>query len=387
LQSNLNSIDLSNNWLVPQKDSRFYNNTITAEQLSALALAFLHSNNQLHQSLKPTNILIDEDLNVKLGDFGVAPGLSSQFEIANIDSSTYSFLSPEVISAQPYSQKADIWAFGAILYTVAEQRWPFDADSYEQLASQIMNNQPQFNHLKEGFTRNLILKMLDKDPEKRPTAEQIISYSDVVQNAYTFQSYISSREKKIQQKKSQQVGFDMGQIRLEQERLRIDVEKQKDQEEIIRLKRNEALTLPINTPLDSGIIRCEILAFGVMKASLQVPYPCKPTFSDNVIIYWGDGIIQHQQEEIKGNMGFDQGDVVVLELNTKKGTLHLFKNNQQQPVYVREIKGSVKFFVYLFYEYNSFTIISLKQFETPTAITLKNEYPIDFTGDKTCAVQ
>lgn len=98
----------------------------------------------MHRDLKSPNIFLDQGDNVKLGDFGVAKRLVSDdvtwTVIFTVHPSkklkcfvhwqcvgTKWFMSPEVISEQPYSFSSDVWGLGVILYELCMLRLPFEA--------------------------------------------------------------------------------------------------------------------------------------------------------------------------------------------------------------------------------------------------------------------
>ena len=87
-----------------------------------LALAEIHKRKDgviLHRDIKPGNIFLDSEKNVKLGDFGLARVLGKDSLFANTYVGTPYYMSPEQISGSPYNEKCDIWSFGCLLYEMA----------------------------------------------------------------------------------------------------------------------------------------------------------------------------------------------------------------------------------------------------------------------------
>ena len=80
------------------------------------AIKYLHDNSILHLDLKLSNIFLDKDLNVKLGDFGLARHLKSSDELVTSFAGTLPYMAPEIVNRSGHSFKADIWAIGVILY-------------------------------------------------------------------------------------------------------------------------------------------------------------------------------------------------------------------------------------------------------------------------------
>ncbi|XP_073874357.1 calcium/calmodulin-dependent protein kinase kinase 1 isoform X4 [Macaca fascicularis] len=137
-----------------------------------LGLEYLHFQKIVHRDIKPSNLLLGDDGHVKIADFGV----SNQFEgnDAQLSSTagTPAFMAPEAISdsGQSFSGKAlDVWATGVTLYCFVYGKCPFIDDFILALHRKIKNEPvvfPEEPEISEEL-KDLILKMLDKNPETR----------------------------------------------------------------------------------------------------------------------------------------------------------------------------------------------------------------------------
>ena len=76
----------------------------------------IHKNNLIHRDLKPANIFLKADMKVKIGDFGISKQLQSTKEYAKTHVGTYLYMAPEIIKAEQYNNKVDIWALGCIIH-------------------------------------------------------------------------------------------------------------------------------------------------------------------------------------------------------------------------------------------------------------------------------
>ncbi len=83
-----------------------------------LAVGFMHSNKILHRDLKPQNIFVDSEMNLKVGDFGVSRLLDSTQQNCKTSAGSPFYMAPEMVDSQSYSYKADVWSLGCVIYEV-----------------------------------------------------------------------------------------------------------------------------------------------------------------------------------------------------------------------------------------------------------------------------
>ncbi|KAN0063859.1 hypothetical protein ACQY0O_003464 [Thecaphora frezii] len=143
-----------------------------------LGMEYLHSNDIVHRDIKPDNILLsDGGRTCKIVDFGVSemflkPGDDTMQKSAG----SPAFMSPELCTAGHswyHGRSDDIWSFGVTLYCMAVGRLPFDKDNFFEMYESIKNDEPEYpSHLSDGL-RDLLQRMLEKDPEKRISIAQM----------------------------------------------------------------------------------------------------------------------------------------------------------------------------------------------------------------------
>ena len=111
---------------------------------------------------------------IKLGDFGISKNLKTLGLASTFIGSTY-YLAPEIIDDENYSFEADIWALGVTFYEFMNLQKPFRA-KYPAVYFEIQKKEvEEINNIYSTDFRNLIYEMLNKDPKKRPKADDILN--------------------------------------------------------------------------------------------------------------------------------------------------------------------------------------------------------------------
>jgi len=147
-----------------------------------LGLASIHKLKILHRDLKTLNIFLSKNLEIKVGDLGVAKILNHSGSFAKTLIGTPYYLSPELCEEKPYNNKSDIWALGCILYELCTFNHPFSAKSQASLILKILKEYPQPIGKEYSMElQNIINNIFDKNMEKRPSCFDILT-NDIVLN-------------------------------------------------------------------------------------------------------------------------------------------------------------------------------------------------------------
>lgn len=131
----------------------------------ARALKYCHSKHVIHRDIKPENLLLGLKGEVKIADFGWsvhAPTTKRQTMCGTID-----YLPPEMILNQDHDTNADIWCLGVLAYEFLCGHAPFEAPDAKQTYERIVKVDLKFPSHVSMEARDLIKRMLRKDPSKR----------------------------------------------------------------------------------------------------------------------------------------------------------------------------------------------------------------------------
>src|SRR6204780_3308539 len=108
----------------------------------ASALGYAHRTGVVHRDVKPGNILITRDGQVKVTDFGIAQAVSSEDHLAEAGSvmGTATYFSPEQASGAPVDGRSDVYSLGVVLYEMLVGRPPFIGDTPVEVSSQHVHS-------------------------------------------------------------------------------------------------------------------------------------------------------------------------------------------------------------------------------------------------------
>ena len=153
------------------------------------ALESAHEQGIIHRDLKPANIKLRNDGTVKVLDFGLAkfadvagsavqsPGLTQSPTIttpamtaAGVILGTAAYMSPEQARGKPVDKRADIWAFGCVLFEMLTARRAFEGESISDVLASVLKTEPDWQALPPttpGTLTRLLRRCLEKDPRRR----------------------------------------------------------------------------------------------------------------------------------------------------------------------------------------------------------------------------
>lgn len=140
----------------------------------------MHRNSIIHRDLKLGNVFLDKDMEVKIGDFGLAALLKYPEERKKTVCGTPNYIAPEILydQGEGHSFEVDVWSVGVILYTLIVGRPPFQTSNVQKIYDRIRRNEyeipPEANVSAEA--QSLIRQILSQRPSERPTLLEIMAH-------------------------------------------------------------------------------------------------------------------------------------------------------------------------------------------------------------------
>lgn len=149
------------------------------------AIKYLHSKKIVHRDIKPENILIDNNDNALLSDYGIAAEIKNG-EKRHTFCGTDDYLAPEVIRGQGYDEKIDIWAIGILIYECFSPsgKTPFNKldflqrsnDNKDFLIKSDKDLKIKYDKDFEPLARNLIERIIKINPDERLNIDDILKH-------------------------------------------------------------------------------------------------------------------------------------------------------------------------------------------------------------------
>lgn len=175
-------------------------------------LSHAHEKGIIHRDIKPQNVMLLRDGRVKVTDFGIAKGPSSEnLTMTDKAIGTVNYISPEQASGNPVDKKSDVYSVGVMLYEMLTGKLPFTAESPVAVAMMQVNDTPanprSINPQIPVGLEQIVLKAMSKKPEDRfncaMSMEKALEY--FVQNPTTVFSGVSSSDSSSDKNKDDNV--------------------------------------------------------------------------------------------------------------------------------------------------------------------------------------
>lgn len=141
------------------------------------AVRYCHSSGVFHRDLKLDNLLIDENMDLKVSDFGLS-ALTDQVQpdgLLHTVCGTPAYVAPEMLAKKGYDgAKVDVWSCGVILFVLTAGYLPFNDHSLAVMYRKIYRGQFRFPKWTSPDLRRFLSRLLDRNPETRITVDEIV---------------------------------------------------------------------------------------------------------------------------------------------------------------------------------------------------------------------
>uniref|UniRef100_A0A673KT84 Serine/threonine-protein kinase PLK n=1 Tax=Sinocyclocheilus rhinocerous TaxID=307959 RepID=A0A673KT84_9TELE len=140
-----------------------------------LGCQYLHNNRVIHRDLKLGNLFLNDDMDVKIGDFGLAAKIEFDGERKKTLCGTPNYIAPEVLCKKGHSFEVDVWSLGCILYTLLVGKPPFETSCLKETYIRIKKNEYTVPRHINPVAAALIRRMLHADPTLRPSVSELLA--------------------------------------------------------------------------------------------------------------------------------------------------------------------------------------------------------------------
>ena len=161
-------------------------------QLTSALAHCHHDHHMLHRDLKPQNVFLAGNGDVKLGDFGLAKIIEATCACAKTMCGTPVYMSPELCVGQDYDRGADVWALGCVLYELMTLTMPWENVQFNQaggmsaLLKKIANSTLDLSACRKRYSPelcNLLAALLHKQQKARPALNKVLDLDLVKRGA------------------------------------------------------------------------------------------------------------------------------------------------------------------------------------------------------------
>jgi serine/threonine protein kinase len=230
------------------------------------AVEYLHCHNPaiIHRDIKPENILIDKTGTLKLTDFGWSNFYSQEEGTQRYTMcGTYEYLAPEMVKEIGHSPAVDIWCLGILLYEMLCGFTPFRAEGNESVVDNIAKKKLRFPKNLPSLAKDLISKILEKNPAKRIQIVKIKKHDWFKAMTKTTEKDIKNNQESSKKPKKSKIKINGEALRVSLSRIKQDilnysVEAKDLREKMIAVNKNIRETARTVKVLEQKILKKKI---------------------------------------------------------------------------------------------------------------------------------
>ncbi|XP_030078829.1 serine/threonine-protein kinase MARK2 [Drosophila hydei] len=139
------------------------------------AIQYCHSKFVVHRDLKAENLLLDQQMNIKIADFGFGNTFDPNAQLETFCGSP-PYAAPELFMGRKYAgPEVDAWSLGVVLYTLVSGSLPFDGGTLKELRERVLRGKYRVPYYISMDCENLMRKFLVLNPAKRTTLNHVMS--------------------------------------------------------------------------------------------------------------------------------------------------------------------------------------------------------------------
>ncbi|XP_016978282.1 MAP/microtubule affinity-regulating kinase 4 [Drosophila rhopaloa] len=139
------------------------------------AIQYCHSKFVVHRDLKAENLLLDQNMNIKIADFGFGNTFDPNAQLETFCGSP-PYAAPELFMGRKYAgPEVDAWSLGVVLYTLVSGSLPFDGGTLKELRERVLRGKYRVPYYISMDCENLMRKFLVLNPAKRTTLSAVMS--------------------------------------------------------------------------------------------------------------------------------------------------------------------------------------------------------------------
>ncbi|XP_042324187.1 serine/threonine-protein kinase PLK4 isoform X2 [Sceloporus undulatus] len=139
-------------------------------------MLYLHSHGILHRDLTLSNLLLTNNMNIKIADFGLATQLKMPHEKHYTMCGTPNYISPEIATRSAHGLESDVWSLGCMLYTLLVGKPPFDTDTVKNTLNKVVLADYEMPSFLSSDAQDLIHRLLRKNPVDRLSLSSVLDH-------------------------------------------------------------------------------------------------------------------------------------------------------------------------------------------------------------------
>ncbi|XP_076014591.1 serine/threonine-protein kinase PLK4 [Genypterus blacodes] len=148
-------------------------------------MLYLHTHGIMHRDLTLSNLLLTSNMNIKIGDFGLATQLKLPNEKHFTMCGTPNYISPEVATRSAHGLESDVWSLGCMFYAFLMGRPPFDTDTVKHTLSKVVLGEYEMPSHVSLEAQDLIHQLLQRDPAHRPSLSAVLDHAFMTESLLT----------------------------------------------------------------------------------------------------------------------------------------------------------------------------------------------------------